>query len=194
MPIKLLTGLGTGVKNIFYDPFYELVRKKEIKAGGKAFCEGLISLIVFLITFLIKLISLVFKIISMLSFDQEFKTKRESFRKQIFKSPVDAAILGAKNWWNTFKSFFVAFSHICQDYQGYLIFGYIFGFFACLFKIIFWIPKVICSTYDFIYVIGMGIVNWGYYEDQAMKNKSRPRRTFPQKHLTPYNYLYAYGN
>lgn len=69
-PIKLLTGLSIGVKNIFYDPFYELVRKKEIKAVGIAFCEGLLNLIVFLLSFLVKMVSLLFKIVAAASFDQ----------------------------------------------------------------------------------------------------------------------------
>ena len=42
----------------------------------------------------------------MLTFDREFRTKRETFRKQIFKSPLDGAILGAKHFWKVFKSFF----------------------------------------------------------------------------------------
>ena len=194
MPITLVGGLGTGVKNIFYDPFYELVTKKEIKAVGKTLCEGLISLFVFLLTFIIKFISMIFKIIAFITFDQEFKTKRESFRKQIFKSPVDAAILGGKNWWNTFKSFFVSFSNIGQDYKHYFCFGYIIGFLLCLLKVIFWVPKVLVSTYDLIYVIGMGVLNWGYYEENAMKTRSRPPRTFQQKQLIKYNYLFSSGN
>ena len=31
-PIQLVKGLGMGMKNIFYDPFYEFVKKKEIQA------------------------------------------------------------------------------------------------------------------------------------------------------------------
>lgn len=27
-PLKLIEGVGVGVKNIFYDPFYEFVKKK----------------------------------------------------------------------------------------------------------------------------------------------------------------------
>ena len=151
-------------------------------------------MLVFLLGFLIKLINVVFKVIALASFDQEFKTKRESFRKQIFKSPIDAAILGAKYWWAIFKSLFINFTHITRDYSGYLICGYIFGLIVCILKGIPWIVKVVVSTYDFVYVVGMGLVNWGYYEENAMKIRSRPRRTFKQKRLVRYNYLYAYGN
>ena len=53
---------------------------------------------------------------------------------------------------------------------------------------------LIASGYDLIYVIGLGVLNWGYYEENAMKVRSRPPRTFRQKMIIPYNYLYAYGN
>lgn len=76
VPIQLVGGVGNGVKQIFYDPIYELVKKKEIKAVGKTFCEGLLSFLVFLITFIFKLINLIFKVLAALTFDREFRTKR----------------------------------------------------------------------------------------------------------------------
>ena len=33
-PIQLVKGLGIGVKNIFYNPFYEFVNTQEIKSFG----------------------------------------------------------------------------------------------------------------------------------------------------------------
>jgi hypothetical protein len=76
VPIQLVGGVGNGVKQIFYDPIYELVRKKEIKAVGKTFCEGILSFILFLVKFFFKLINLAFKILAVFTFDQEYKTKR----------------------------------------------------------------------------------------------------------------------
>ncbi len=76
VPIQLVGGLGNGVKKIFYDPIYELVKKKEIKAVGKTFCEGILSFIIFLFGFLIKLINVIFKMLDFFTFDQVFKTRR----------------------------------------------------------------------------------------------------------------------
>lgn len=76
VPIQLVGGVGNGVKQIFYDPIYELVKKKEIKAVGKTFCEGLLSFIVFLVGFLFKIVNLAFKILAVFTFDREYKTKR----------------------------------------------------------------------------------------------------------------------
>jgi hypothetical protein len=70
VPIQLVGGVGNGVKQIFYDPIYELVRRKEIKAVGKTFCEGILSFIVFLVKFFFKLINLAFKILAVFTFDQ----------------------------------------------------------------------------------------------------------------------------
>jgi hypothetical protein len=50
------------------------------------------------------------------------------------------------------------------------------------------------TLYDFVYVIGLGFLSWGYYEENSMKYRSRPIRTFPHKLLIPYNFLYAKGN
>ena len=69
VPIQLVQGLGVGVKNIFYDPIYEFVQKKEIKAVTKTCLEGLISLIVFLLGFFIKIINLIFKFLAAITFD-----------------------------------------------------------------------------------------------------------------------------
>lgn len=163
VPIQLLSGLGNGVKQIFYDPIYELVKKKQIKAVGKTFCEGLLSFIAFLIGFLFKIINLTFKILAVFTFDREYQTKRQSFRKQIFKSPLEGAALGGKNFFSAFKSVFTNFANIPKDYAGYFIFGYIFGLLVCILKIIPWGIKLVVSFYDWIYVIGLGLVNWGYY-------------------------------
>lgn len=38
VPIQLIGGVGNSVKKIFYDPFYEFVKKKEIQAVGKMIC------------------------------------------------------------------------------------------------------------------------------------------------------------
>lgn len=71
--------------------------------------------------------------------------------------------MGAKNFLNVFKSFFIDFTKIGK-YEGFFIFGYIFGFIICVLKIIPWTFKLVVSLYDWIYVIGLGIGNWGYYE------------------------------
>jgi hypothetical protein len=76
VPIQLIGGVGNGVKKIFYDPIYELVKKKEIKAVGKSFFEGILSFFAFLVGFFFKLINLTFKILALFTFDQEYKTKR----------------------------------------------------------------------------------------------------------------------
>lgn len=76
LPIQFIGGVGNGVKKIFYDPIYELVRKKEIKAVGKSFAEGLLSFIAFLVNFFLKLINLAFKILALFTFDQQYRTKR----------------------------------------------------------------------------------------------------------------------
>lgn len=40
-----------------------------------------------------------------------------------------------------------------------------------------------------LYVIGIGFVSWGHYEENAMKNRSRPIRVFHKKKLVEYNLL-----
>lgn len=53
---------------------------------------------------------------------------------------------------------------------------------------------MIITIYDFFYVIGLGFISWGYYEENSMKFRSRPIRTFPHKQLLPYDYLTSKGN
>ena len=76
---------------------------------------------------------------------------------------MEGAILGAKNFWTVFKSFFLSFRDIKKDYHGYSIFGYFLGFIICILKIIPWAIKLVVSIYDWFYVIGLGLLNWGYY-------------------------------
>lgn len=73
-------------------------------------------------------------------------------------------ILGAKYFLQVFKSFFTAFAQIKNYYSGYFIFGYIYGFFICIIKVIPWGFKLVVSLYDWLYVLGCGLGNWGYYE------------------------------
>jgi len=74
------------------------------------------------------------------------------------------------------------------------VLGLLFGILLCILNIIPWFVKVQVSLFDFIYVIGLGFINWGYYEENSMKERSRPIRTFPYNELRPYDYLTAKGN
>ena len=192
VPIQLVQGLGVGVKNIFYDPIYEFVQKKEIKAVTKTCLEGLISLIVFLLSFFIKIINLIFKFLAAITFDTEFKTKREMFRKQIFKSPMDGLVYGLRYTWRVFTSFLNMLRK--PDKNSKITFETLCMSILTAMRVTAWVFKLVVTFYDLLYVIGLGLVNWGYYEESAMQKRSRPPRVFPQKQLIPYNYLHSHGN
>lgn len=75
-PLQLIQGLGIGVKNIFYNPFYELVSTQEVKSFASNFLEGFITFVLYIVTKGFQFMSIVFKIISFLSFDRIFQSKR----------------------------------------------------------------------------------------------------------------------
>ena len=158
----------------------------------KTCLEGFISLILFLLSFIIKLINLIFKILAFFTFDAEFKTKREMFRKQIFKSPMDGLIYGLRHTWRVFTSFLNLIKKPVKKIKISIF--HLLMFISTAQNVFAWVLKVCITLYDLLYVVGLGFFNWGYYEESAMKMRSRPRRVFPHKHLVPYDYLYAHGN
>lgn len=97
-PFQLIRGLGVGFANIFYNPFYELVSTKEIQSFTSKFLDGFIGLISFIFTMGFQLINYFFKFLAALTKDNNFQTRREQFRKQIFKSPIDGFSYGARYW------------------------------------------------------------------------------------------------
>lgn len=72
--------------------------------------------------------------------------------------------------------------------------GVIWGLILSLLNTLPWLIKIIVTIYDFFYVVGLGLLSWGYYEANSMKYRSRPIRTFPQSQIVPYNFLEAKGN
>lgn len=58
--------------------------------------EGFITFFVFLFSLGFSFINGFFKFFAFLTFDDNFQTKREMFRKQIFKSPMDGFSNGAR--------------------------------------------------------------------------------------------------
>ena len=52
-----------------------------------------------------------------------------------------------------------------------------------------WAIKLFVTIYDMLYVIGIGFVSWGHYEENAMKTRSRPIRVFHKKKIVQYNLL-----
>jgi len=75
-PLQLIQGLGVGVKNIFYNPFYELVSKQEVQSFASALLEGFISLVIYLFTKGFQFISIIIKLTAFLTFDRTFQSKR----------------------------------------------------------------------------------------------------------------------
>ncbi len=72
--------------------------------------------------------------------------------------------------------------------------GLFLGLLLSILNIVPWALKLIITLYDFIYVIGLGFINWANYEYDSMKYRSRPIRPFRHKRLVAYNFLYAKGN
>lgn len=174
---------------------YELVSKQEVQSFASTFLNGFVSLLIYLLTKCFQLISLIFKIFAYLSLDQTFRSRREMFRKQIFKSPIDGFNYGGRNLIKIFKEFFLKFVEWPCKYNSELpCIGLFFGIVLCLLNVLPWVVKVVVTFFDFIYVIGLGFINWGYYEEDSMKYRSRPVRTFPFKELRVYDYLTAKGN
>jgi len=126
--------------------------------------EGLFSLVLFIIGFFVKIVNLLFKIVVISTFDTDYKAKREIFRKQIFKSPVDGAIFGGKYLWKIFRSLKDDFIRIpTKYYQQFSIIGGLIGFFIAILNFIPWALKTFITTYDLLYVIGIGFISWGHY-------------------------------
>jgi len=67
--------------------------------------------------------------------------------------------------------------------------GCLFGFILAILNIVPWVIKIMVGIYDFFYVIGIGFLSWGHYEENAMRHRSRPIRVFHKKLLRPYNLL-----
>ena len=116
-------------------------------------------------------------------------------RKQIFKSPVDAFSYGLKWLGKVFGEFFVNFTvWPCEYNEDLPCLGLIFGFLLAILNVIPWAIKLIVTLYDFFYLIALGFMSWGYYEQDSMRFRSRPIRTFPFRTLHPYDFLTAKGN
>lgn len=126
--------------------------------------EGFITFFIFILTLGFSVINGIFKFIAVFTKDNNFQTRREKFRKQIFKSPVDGFSYGARYLVRIFKEFFYNFvTWPCEYNKKIPCLGLIFGFLLALINIIPWILKMIISLYDFFYVIGLGFISWGYY-------------------------------
>lgn len=111
------------------------------------------------------MINLVFKIFAIFTFDTDYKAKREIFRKQIFKSPLDGMLFGGKYFWKIFKSVKEDFVRLPKIYnEKYSIIGCFFGVILAILNIIPWLIKLFITIYDMIYVIGIGFISWGHYE------------------------------
>jgi hypothetical protein len=138
---------------------------------------------------MVQIINLAFKVLAAATFDTEYKTKRDMFRKQIFKSPSDGFVYGLRYSGRVFTSFF----NIIKTPRNInrLSFWILLSFVIAGMKVIPWVLKIIITIYDLFYVIGLGILNWGYYEEYAMSFRSRPPRVFPHKQLVHYEYLQA---
>lgn len=109
--------------------------------------------------------NLVFKIFAICTFDTDYKAKREIFRKQIFKSPLDGTVFGGKYFWRIIKSFkddFIWFPK--HYYEKYSVVGCLFGFILAILNIVPWMVKIFITFYDMFYVIGIGFLSWGHYE------------------------------
>lgn len=102
-PFQLIKGLGIGFTSIFYNPIYELVNTKEIKSFTSNMLEGFITFILFILSLGFSVVNGIFKFLAMLTKDNNFQTKRETFRKQIFKSPMSGFSHGAKALVRIFK-------------------------------------------------------------------------------------------
>ncbi len=64
-----------------------------------------------------------------------------------------------------------------------------FGVLLGILNIVPWLIKLLVTLYDLFYVIGIGFISWGHYEENAMTKRSRPIRVFHKKKLVPYNLL-----
>lgn len=64
------------MKNIFYDPIYEFASNKDIKNTTSTLLEGLFSFVLLIISFFVKITNLVFKIITICTFDTDYRAKR----------------------------------------------------------------------------------------------------------------------
>ena len=194
-PIQLVKGIGIGVKNIFYNPFYEFVNTQEIDNFGATMLEGVVSLLIFLLTLGFQVINGAFSFIAFFTFDKTFQSKREILRKQIFKTPLDAFSTGLKWLGKVFFEFFINFGHWpCEYNQKMPCLGLILGFLLAILNVIPWAIKLIITLYDFFFLIALGFMSWGYYEQDSMRFRSRPIRTFPHRHLVPYDFLTAKAN
>ena len=135
---------------------------------------------------------LIFKILSFATFDTEYRTKREMFRKQIFKSPLDGLIYGGRYSYRVFTSFLNLVKQ--PDKNTHITSSVLIWFVIASMRVFGWVLKIVITFYDLLYVIAIGFINWGYYEESAMTVRSRPRRFFPHKQLVNYDYLYSHGN
>lgn len=109
----------------------------------------------------VKLLNLIFKILAVLTFDTEFKTKREMFRKQIFKSPMDGLILGLRHAWRVLTSFMNMIKKPDKDTKISVMI--LLWHVSTAMRVLSWVFKLVVTFYDLLYGIVLGFTNWGYY-------------------------------
>ena len=98
VPLKIIGGVGTGAKDIFYDPIYTLFTKKDIKSSSSKVLEGCFSLVTTIIMVLFKFIYVIFKLLAFLTFDSSYNIRRNALLRTTMKNPK-FAIVHAGLWW-----------------------------------------------------------------------------------------------
>lgn len=98
VPLKIIGGVGSGAKDIFYDPIYTLFTKRDIKYSSSKVLEGCVGFLSTIVQVIFKFVEVIFRILAFLTFDTNYNARRNALLRTTMKNPK-FAFVHAGYWW-----------------------------------------------------------------------------------------------
>lgn len=100
-PVSLIENLGTGVLDMFYEPFYALVKGKGGYKFGEKFAKGAFSLIGHSISGVYKtvnkILGTIMKLLASVTMDKKYIQERQNRLNRTIKNWREGVVIGLKN-------------------------------------------------------------------------------------------------
>lgn len=101
-PVSLISNLGTGVIDMFYEPFYALVTGKSGYKAGEKFFTGAVTLIHTSITGVYKtvnkILGTIMRLLDRITLDKKYMAERSNRLNRTIKNFKEGIIIGFTNF------------------------------------------------------------------------------------------------
>ncbi|CAD8085165.1 unnamed protein product [Paramecium sonneborni] len=195
-PVSLISNLGTGVIDMFYEPIYALVTGKSGYKVGEKFFTGAVTLIHTSITGVYKtvntIIGTIMKILDQMTLDKKYMSERSNRLNRAIKNFREGLIIGFTNFGKIlFQTIIGVLERPITGINDGGFLGFLLGIYQGIMGIII---KPTVGIYDLLITIIEGIKNTAIYEEHIMDTRYRPPRIFGDNNqLIPFNFKHAIG-